>query len=78
MHPPIPLDGLDGVLQEPRLHVGIKYEKTPTKSAHAGELGLAGESADTGFRVVQVPKLGRIVLLLSGAIAGFMWWRRRK
>ena len=31
-----------------------------------------------GFRVASVPEPGSIALLLSGAVAGLIWWRRRK
>jgi hypothetical protein len=38
----------------------------------------AQESYYFGFRVASVPEPGSIILLLCGAIAGLMWWRRRK
>jgi formylglycine-generating enzyme len=31
-----------------------------------------------GFRVASVPEPGSIILLVSGAIAGLIWWRRRR
>jgi len=31
-----------------------------------------------GFRVASVPEPGSITLLLFGAVAGWIWWRRRK
>ena len=31
-----------------------------------------------GFRVASVPEPGSITLLVAGAIAGLMWWRRRR
>ena len=31
-----------------------------------------------GFRVASVPEPGSITLLVCGAVAGLMWWRRRR
>ena len=36
------------------------------------------EYHDLGFRVASVPEPGSITLLLCGAIAGLLWWKRRK
>jgi len=33
---------------------------------------------DVGFRVASVPEPGSITLIVSGAIAGLIWWRRRR
>ena len=35
------------------------------------------EYGDIGFRVASVPEPGSIALLLAGAVAGLIWWRRR-
>jgi formylglycine-generating enzyme required for sulfatase activity len=37
-----------------------------------------GEFASIGFRVASVPEPGSIILVVSGAIAGLIWRRRRK
>jgi len=36
------------------------------------------EAHTVGFRVASIPEPGNITLLLCGAIAGLIWWRRRK
>lgn len=36
------------------------------------------EWSDFGFRVAYVPEPGSIMLLVCGAIAGLIWWKRRK
>ena len=35
------------------------------------------ECSNYGFRVASVPEPGSITLLLAGAVAGLIWWRRR-
>ncbi len=35
------------------------------------------EGDATGFRVVYIPEPGSFVLLLTGAVAGLIWWRRQ-
>jgi len=36
------------------------------------------ESYGTGFRVASIPEPGSITLLACAAVAGFVWWRRRR
>jgi formylglycine-generating enzyme required for sulfatase activity len=38
----------------------------------------ASEGNGVGFRVASVPEPGSITLVLSGAMAALIWWRRRK
>ncbi len=45
-----------------------RYLYSPTYEDHYG----------FGFRVASVPEPGGIALLLSGAIAGLIWWKRRR
>ena len=40
--------------------------------------GPTGGSSGIGFRVANVPEPGSIALLVSGGIAGLIWWWRRK
>ncbi|MGA2795947.1 MAG: SUMF1/EgtB/PvdO family nonheme iron enzyme [Thermoguttaceae bacterium] len=37
-----------------------------------------GGGDNTGFRVAEVPEPGNITLLVCGAIAGLIWWRRQR
>jgi formylglycine-generating enzyme len=46
--------------------------------AGQGVGGPAAETYDDGFRMVEVPEPGSIILLVTGAIAGLMWWIRRR
>ena len=54
--------------------------------SHSGELAAsyryqrhpANEDDYSGFRVAMVPEPDSIILVVSGAIAGLMWWKRRK
>jgi formylglycine-generating enzyme len=38
----------------------------------------ASHGTPIGFRIAYVPEPGSIILLISGAIAGLIWWRRRR
>ena len=38
----------------------------------------AGEISSIGFRVANVPEPGSLILIVSGAIAAWILWRRRK
>jgi sulfatase modifying factor 1 len=40
--------------------------------------GPTSEANDVGFRVASVPEPGSTMLLVSGAIAGLIWWRRTR
>ncbi len=37
-----------------------------------------GESHNMGFRVASVPEPGSITLMLCGALAGLLWWKRSR
>jgi formylglycine-generating enzyme required for sulfatase activity len=39
--------------------------------------GPTGENYILGFRVASVPEPGSIAMLVSGAVAGLIWWKRR-
>ncbi|HEY4761189.1 MAG TPA: SUMF1/EgtB/PvdO family nonheme iron enzyme [Thermoguttaceae bacterium] len=46
-------------------------------ASYRSDSPLEGSSL-VGFRVASVPEPGSITLLICGAIAGLIWWRRRK
>jgi formylglycine-generating enzyme required for sulfatase activity len=47
-------------------------------SSSRNDYGPASERSYIGFRVAYVPEPGSIILTVSGAIAGLMWWRCRR
>ena len=63
---------------------GGDWHAIGSHSLHASERSgdrpqyMKNEGRDIGFRVASVPEPGSITLLVCGAIAGLVWWKRRK
>jgi len=53
------------------LHASFRYSD-PTHN------NPANENPNVGFRVASIPEPGSIALLICGALAGLIWWRRRR
>jgi formylglycine-generating enzyme required for sulfatase activity len=54
---------------------GLDY---PLLASARGYYDPPNEDYWIGFRVASVPEPGSIILVVSGAIAGLIWWRRRR
>ena len=68
--------GLDGFLY--RDTRGGDWDTNPdwTAATHHFEARPTTERRDFGFRVASVPEPGSLTLVLCGALAGLLWWRR--
>ena len=54
------------------------YDSDSLLASDRNDDSPSGEISDIGFRVASVPEPGSIILLVSGAIAALLCWRRRK